>query len=120
VASETRTVTSQYEHNTPVALDIWHEAASAINSGSYAVLVAIAVVYVLTRKAIGKALEHHFQLLESLKDATARNSQSIRIMAVTHRRLADYYTHNADSPGSHAVLSILKSSGDAYEQQQKD
>lgn len=120
MVSTTKPSTSQLELTKPVALDVWHEAATAINSGSYAVLVAIALVYVLTRKAIGRALEQHFRLLESLKDATSRNSQSIRIMAVTHRRLADYYIHSPESDHARGVLSILRSSNEAYEQQERE
>lgn len=101
----------------PVSLDIWHEVATSINSGAYAVLLAIAVVYVLTRRAIGKALDHHFALLEMLKDATGRNSQSIRIMAVTHRRLADHFMEKGENDNI-GVIQILRNSEAVYNEQQ--
>ena len=77
--------------NYQMYIGIWHEVASGINSGAYAVLLAIALLYVVTRRAIGRVWEQHFALLEMLRRATVKNSESIRIMAVTHRRLADQY-----------------------------
>jgi hypothetical protein len=65
----------------------WEGAISAINSGAYAVLVTLAIVYLFGRKAVGRALEKHFGLLETLQKTQERNADSLSDMAESQKEI---------------------------------
>lgn len=82
--------TNSIEVVAPVAtVDIYHEVLTGIQTGSYAVLLAIAVVYVMTRKAIGTAWTKHFNMLDHLKETQASNAKSLKLIADSNKRIAD-------------------------------
>jgi hypothetical protein len=75
--------------------ELWAAFNVALLNGSYAVLVAIAIVYIFTRAAIGKLLTKHFRLLEANTEATLqykqiaeRNSRTILQQAATLKQLS--------------------------------
>lgn len=65
----------------------WEGAVSAINSGAYAVLVSLVIVYLFGRKAVGRALEKHFGLLETLQKTLERNADSLSDMAESQKEV---------------------------------
>ncbi len=89
-------------------LDVWHEIAGSINSGAYAVLLTLFLIYVVSRHAVGKALEHHFSMMNSLRDAAARNSKSLKRIADTHEVITNYYIGKAGAPDPEMMLRLLK------------
>jgi hypothetical protein len=101
--SETTPITVQAPSST---IDVYREVMTGIQTGSYAVLLAIAVVYVLTRKSIGRAWHKHFDLLETLKDVQESNAKSLRIIATSNKRIADLMSDPRLSSTQEAVDSI--------------
>lgn len=88
--------------------DVWHEVASSINSGAYAVLLTLFLVYAISRHAVGKALEHHFSMMNSLKDAASRNSRSLKRISDTYEVITHYYISKNGQPDPEMMLHLLK------------
>lgn len=89
-------------------VDLYQEVMHGISSGSYAVLLAIAVVYVMTRKAIGSAWVKHFDMLDTLKSVQASNAQSLKLIADSNKRIADMISDSRVTVDKDTIEEIRK------------
>lgn len=67
----------------------WTDVAGQIAAGSWAVVLAGVVLFVVTRKWIEGVAKAHIEALSSLKDTTATNRDTLRQMATTDAKIAD-------------------------------
>lgn len=70
-------------------VDVYREVMTGIQTGSYAVLLALFVVYVATRRSIGVAWHKHFEMMDTLKQVQASNARSLKLIADSNAKLAD-------------------------------
>lgn len=90
------------------AIDIYHEVLTGIQTGSYAVLLAIAVVYVMTRKSLGRAWHKHFEMLETLRSVQASNAKSIAMIAESNKRVADAISDGRGAVNTQTIETIKR------------
>ena len=81
----TTTQPSNYSEVTtdrPQATDnIWKDVFNGISSGSWAVLLTVAVIWLVSKDSIKKYLEKHISLLETMQSSLKDNADSITKLA---------------------------------------
>jgi hypothetical protein len=91
-----------------VSQDIYHEIASAVNQGAFAVIVVSFVVVWFTRNFFKKAVDSYGELMGTLKQSVANNSKAIDRMADAQTRLADIMFEFKHSPYGERIIRELE------------
>jgi hypothetical protein len=84
----TTKTTIEVEASPGVQHDFYKDATSALQSGSWAVLLTVGFLYLNFHKQLGKYLEAHINMMVALKDATTINAESVKKMAESEARVA--------------------------------
>ncbi len=87
-------------------VDVYREVMTGIQTGSYAVLLAIAVVYAMTRKAVGNAWHKHFDMITTLQKVQASNAKSLSLIAESNKRIADLMSDPRTARSAETVETI--------------
>lgn len=78
--------TRYQDYNDPVD---WKYFADGIQAGSWAVLLFLAMGFVVTRKSLGGYLKGQVELMDALKEKSDTNAETIRLIAQNDQRVSE-------------------------------